>query len=108
MTRDIVDKSRDRQSNHLTRLWLLAEMILVISGSHSTRSASDPTAMRPLRGNRLKTLAAFVLVTATNWFSSILPVTFWDRTTNHALAPEHTQKVLFAPEYFVIGIFGMW
>lgn len=81
-----VGKNRDRQSYHLTRLWLLAEMILVISGSHSTRSASEPTAMRPLRGNRLKILAAFVLVTATNWFSSILPVTFWDRMKNHILS----------------------
>lgn len=59
----------------LTRLWLLAEMILVISGSHNTRSASEPTAMWPLRGYRLKIFAALVLVTATNWFSSILPVT---------------------------------
>ncbi|TNN38596.1 hypothetical protein EYF80_051229 [Liparis tanakae] len=32
--------------------------------------------MRPLRGYRLKILAALVLVTPTNWFSSILPVTW--------------------------------
>lgn len=62
-----------------TEWWLLAEMIFVKSGSHSTRSASEPTAMRPLRGYRLKILAAFVLVTATNWFSSILPVT-WNQS----------------------------
>lgn len=60
----------------LTRLWLFAEMIFVTSGSHRTRSASEPTAMRPLRGYKLKILAALVLVTATNWFSSIFPVTY--------------------------------
>lgn len=66
-------------SEDRTELWLLAEMIFVMSGSHSTRSASEPTAIRPLRGYRLKILAALVLVTATNWFSSILPVT-WDKS----------------------------
>lgn len=60
-------------------------MILVTSGSHSTRSASEPTAIRPLRGNRLKIFAAFVLVTATNWFSSILPVTLGK--TGQAVGP---------------------
>lgn len=34
----------------LTRLWLLAEMILVALGFHMTRSASDPTATRPFLG----------------------------------------------------------
>ena len=48
-----------------TDWWFLAEMILVTSGSQSTRSASEPTATRPFRGYRLKSLAALVLVTAT-------------------------------------------
>lgn len=56
-------------------LWVLAEIVLTLSGSQITKSASEPTAIRPFRGYRLKILAAFVLVTATNWFSSILPVT---------------------------------
>lgn len=34
----------------LTRLWLLAEMILVARGFHMTRSASEPTATRPFLG----------------------------------------------------------
>lgn len=52
---------------------------MTLSGSQITKSASEPTAIRPFRGYRLKILAAFVLVTATNWFSSILPVT-WGKT----------------------------
>lgn len=49
-------------------------MIFTASGSHITRSLSEPTAILPFRGYRLKILAALVLVTATNWFSSIFPV----------------------------------
>lgn len=71
-----VDVSNRVTSGNRTELWLFAEMIFVTSGSHSTRSASEPTAIRPLRGYRLKILAALVLVTATNWFSSILPDTW--------------------------------
>lgn len=58
----------------LTDLWLLAVMVFTRSGSQMTTSASEPTATRPFLGYRLKILAALVLVTATNWFSSILPV----------------------------------
>ena len=54
--------------------WFLAETILTASGPQITRSLSEPTDILPLRGYRLKILAAFVLVTATNWFSSIFPV----------------------------------
>lgn len=60
-----------------TRLWVLAEKILVSLVFQMTRSASEPTAIRPLQGYMLKILAAFVLVTATNSFSSILPVAWW-------------------------------
>lgn len=48
--------------------------IFTASGSHITRSLSEPTAILPFRGYRLKIFAALVLVTATNWFSSIFPV----------------------------------
>lgn len=58
----------------LTDLWLLAVIVFTLSGSQITTSASDPTAIRPFLGYRLKILAALVLVTATNWLSSILPV----------------------------------
>lgn len=58
----------------LTDLWLLAVTVFTLSGSQMTTSASEPTAIRPFLGYRLKILAALVLVTATNWFSSILPV----------------------------------
>lgn len=51
-----------------------------------TRSASEPTAIRPLRGYRLSSLAALVLVTATNMFSSILPV---DCETPHTYTHKH-------------------
>lgn len=44
---------------------------------HTTRSASDPTAMIPFLGNKLNILAALVLVKATNWFWSIYPA-FWN------------------------------
>lgn len=62
----------------LTDCWSLALMVLTLSGSQMTMSASEPTAIRPLRGYRLKILAALVEVTATNWFSSILPMA-WQR-----------------------------
>ncbi len=58
----------------LTDCWSLALMVLTLSGSQMTMSASDPTAIRPLRGYILKILAALVDVTATNWFSSIFPM----------------------------------
>ena len=58
----------------LTDCWSLALMVLTLSGSQMTMSASDPTAIRPLRGYRLKIFAALVDVTATNWFSSIFPI----------------------------------
>lgn len=57
----------------LTDCWSLEVMVLVLSGSQMTMSASEPTAIRPLRGYRLKIFAALVDVTATNWFSSIFP-----------------------------------
>lgn len=60
----------------LTDLWLLAVIVFTLSGSQITTSASDPTAIRPFLGYRLKILAALVLVTATNWLSSILPVAY--------------------------------
>lgn len=85
-----IKKDQDR-----TELWLLAEIILVESGSHSTRSASEPTAMRPLRGYRLKILAALVLVTATNWFSSILPVT-WNESELRAECRRHCNTVIWS------------
>lgn len=58
----------------LTDCCTLAVMVLILLGSQITMSASEPTAIRPLRGYRLKILAALVLVTATNWFSSIFPI----------------------------------
>ena len=57
-----------------SRLVVLGRDVLTASGSQITRSLSEPTDVLPLRGHRLKILAAFVLVTATNWFSSIFPV----------------------------------
>lgn len=65
----------------LTDWWFLAETIFTASGSQMTRSLSEPTDILPLRGYRLKILAAFVLVTATNWFSSIFPVAYWNTKT---------------------------
>lgn len=50
----------------LTDCCCLAVMVLTLSGSQMTMSASEPTAIRPLRGYRLKILAALVDVTATN------------------------------------------
>lgn len=47
-------------------LWLLAVKVFILSGSQMTTSASEPTAIRPFLGYRLKILAALVLVTATN------------------------------------------
>jgi len=61
-------------SRGLTDWWVFAVTIFTASGSHITRSLSEPTAIRPFRGYRLKIFAALVLVTATNWFSSIFPV----------------------------------
>ncbi len=63
-----------------TRLWDLAEKIFVSFVFQITMSASDPTAIRPFRGYRLKIFAAFVLVTATKSFSSILPVAYVTKT----------------------------
>lgn len=73
----------------LTWWWVLAEITLVASPSHTTISASDPLAITPyvdqamllwipfivvtLRGYILKILAATVLVTATKRQGSILP-----------------------------------
>lgn len=51
-------------------------MVRTASASQMTRSLSEPTAIRPFRGYRFRILAALVLVTATNVFSSILPVTW--------------------------------
>lgn len=59
-----------------TELCVLAVTVRTASVSQMTRSASEPTAIRPLRGYRLSSLAALVLVTATNMFSSILPVVY--------------------------------
>lgn len=61
-------------SRGLTDWWVFAVMIFTASGSQITRSLSEPTAILPFRGYRLKIFAALVLVTATNWFSSIFPV----------------------------------
>ena len=80
-----------------TDWWFLAEMILVTSGSQSTRSASEPTAMRPLRGYMLKILAALVLVTDTNWFSSIFPDTW--REHRGASVNNRTRVELFQYQY---------
>lgn len=70
-------------SGGLTDWWVFAVTIFTASGSHMTRSPSEPTAILPFRGYRLKIFAALVLVTATNWFSSIFPVACSDteRTT---------------------------
>jgi len=46
--------------------WVLALSVLVPAGSQSTRSASAPSAMTPLRGYMLKSLAALAEVMATN------------------------------------------
>lgn len=61
-------------SRGLTDWWVFAVTIFTASGSQMTRSLSEPTAILPFRGYRLKIFAALVLVTATNWFSSIFPV----------------------------------
>lgn len=53
--------------------WLWAEMVRFLLGSQTTMSASEPTATTPFRGYKLKILAAFVLVTATNRVGSIMP-----------------------------------
>uniref|UniRef100_A0A183JMK8 Secreted protein n=1 Tax=Schistosoma curassoni TaxID=6186 RepID=A0A183JMK8_9TREM len=53
--------------------WLFfAVIVRVASPSQITKSASLPTSILPFCG-RLKTLAAFVLVTATNLHGSIKP-----------------------------------
>lgn len=52
------------------------KLYFVASGSHTTTSASAPGMMRPLRGYRLRILAALELVTATKRFSSIFPPTW--------------------------------
>lgn len=67
-------RSTSQGGGGLTDLWLLAVMVFTLSGSQMTTSASEPTATRPFLGYKLKILAALVLVTATNWVSSILPV----------------------------------
>lgn len=53
--------------------WVSAEMVRFLLGSQTIMSASEPTAMTPFRGYKLKILAAFVLVTATNRVGSIIP-----------------------------------
>lgn len=85
----------------LTDCWSLALIVLTLSGSQMTMSASEPTAIRPLRGYRLKILAAFVDVTATNWFSSIFPMALetenWMfRLNSNWQLHKHTQNVLIA------------
>lgn len=52
------------------------KLYFVASGSHTTTSASAPGMIRPLRGYRLRILAALELVTATKRFSSIFPPTW--------------------------------
>lgn len=88
----------------LTDCWSLALMVLTLSGSQMTMSASEPTAIRPLRGYRLKILAALVEVTATNWFSSILPMAW--QTEEHKFRT--IDKLVFTATqttrtYFVIA-----
>ena len=78
--------STPTHSGH-TDWWFLAETILTASGSQITRSLSEPTDILPLRGYRLKILAAFVLVTATNWFSSIFPVACKNTHTHKMILP---------------------
>lgn len=73
----------------LTEWCVLAVMVRVASVSQMTRSLSDPTAIRPLRGYRFRSFAALVLVTATNMFSSILPVTWQQENTHLDLVTIH-------------------
>mmetsp|Transcript_10612 Transcript_10612/g.26008 ORF Transcript_10612/g.26008 Transcript_10612/m.26008 type:complete len:230 (+) Transcript_10612:473-1162(+) len=62
---------------------VLALIVRVPLGSHSTRSASAPGAMAPLRGKMLKILAALVEVTATNSDGVSRPVpTPWCHSTD--------------------------
>lgn len=72
-------------SRGLTDWWVFAVTIFTASGSQMTRSLSEPTAILPFRGYKLKIFAALVLVTATNWFSSIFPVACSDtKRTKHS------------------------
>jgi hypothetical protein len=52
----------------------VAEMVFVAWGSQIIQSPSEPIAIRPFLGYKLKIRAAFELVTATNWLISSLPV----------------------------------
>src|SRR5579863_10763934 len=51
-----------------------ADIVRVSFGSHTSTSASLPTASVPLRGNRPKSLAGLVDVTATNVFRPMTPL----------------------------------
>lgn len=76
--------------------WVWAEMVRFLLGSQTTMSASEPTAITPFRGYRLKILAAFVLVTATNRMGSIMP----------ACTPfSQTTDILSSTPFTPLGIF---
>lgn len=73
-----------------------AEIVRFLVGSQTTMSASEPMATTPLRGYKLKILAAFVLVTATNRGGSIRP----------AFTPfSHTTDILSSTPFTPFGIF---
>lgn len=79
-------------SRGLTDWWVFAVTIFTASGSQMTRSPSEPTAILPFRGYRLKIFAALVLVTATNWFSSIFPVACSDTSRTKHCSGEGERK----------------
>lgn len=52
------------------------------------------TQVIPLRGYMLKSFAALVLVTATNWFSSIFPVNCRKKHIHESDSPHHFNPLL--------------
>ena len=59
---------------HMIDFWFAAETTLLMVGSHTTISASDPSRIAPFCGYMLRILAMFVEVHATNSFLVRRPV----------------------------------